>query len=68
MWNPFKNKENPKKTTEIEVAIRHVTDEKGEKYMHIGDTIHLLEEYKRGADLIDVSILEQLINVLKTGM
>ena len=59
-----RKKKQPK---EIEVSIRKVKDDNGEKYMHIGDFIHLLEEYQKGVELIDTKILQELIDQLKTA-
>ena len=53
---------------EIEVAIRKIVDEDGDKYMHIGDFIHLLEQYGEACDAgIDKGIIYQLIAQLKTA-
>jgi hypothetical protein len=62
-----KKKKEVKQPKEIEVAIRKVKNEDGEKYMHIGDFINLLEQYQEGADLIDTRLLQQLIDQLKTA-
>ena len=60
----FTKKKPQPKTKEIEVAIRKVKDGDGEKYMHIGDFISLLEQYQAGADMIDTKLIQQLITEL----
>ena len=66
MWNIFKKKKS-EEIAEIEVAIRKVKDDDGEKYMHIGDFINLLEQYETGCDMIDSTLIQQLIDQLKTA-
>jgi len=67
LFDFLKDKKTQPHPQEIEVAIRKVTNEDGEKYMNIGDFINLLEQFQKGADLIDTRILQQLIDQLKTA-
>lgn len=60
------NKKN--KTTEIEVSIRKVADGDGEKYMHIGDFVSLLEEYKIFSDEKNVITISNFISELITQL
>lgn len=48
----------------IEGAVNFVTDENGNKYLHINQFKEFLEDYKMGADPSQHGILNQIIGVL----